>query len=216
MTPAAENTTFIQSYKKERLFHRHSNLINNRVYSCYIPRVIIGISILYLCMLLIVCIIKGYRRHRERQEKREKERIKATWQRSILKFHSRKRQTQEETSFITRPDNIHSTNCYCPSSSSSLTLNSSHTNNNTMFYSHYIKQKFSPTTIDLPSTQTSKHKKRNLSRSKRLNLLWQWGSSMGYCEYSHAKKLNAFIIELQQKYECHRTVNDDVTRVEVQ
>ncbi|EPB92653.1 hypothetical protein HMPREF1544_00382 [Mucor circinelloides 1006PhL] len=37
-----------------------------------------------------------------------------------------------------------------------------------------------------------------ISNNKRLNLLWQWSVTMGYCEYSHAKDLDAMARQLQR------------------
>lgn len=180
MIPANNNYT-IQSYKSERLFHRHSNLINNKIYSHYIPRIIIGISIFYLCILLIAYIVKRCRRHREKLEQREKDRLKLIWQKSMIELHLKKHRSRD--TLITYPNNVHTD--YCSSYSSSSTLKSN---------------QFA-TAIDFSSlNKPYKHKSIRLTRSKRLNLLWQWGLSTGYCEYSHAKKLNAFIVELQQKY----------------
>ncbi|KAL9539565.1 hypothetical protein PS6_011154 [Mucor atramentarius] len=37
-----------------------------------------------------------------------------------------------------------------------------------------------------------------INNNKRLNLLWQWSVTMGYCEYSHAKDLDAMVRQLQR------------------
>ncbi|KAG2233795.1 hypothetical protein BDF21DRAFT_423204 [Thamnidium elegans] len=49
--------------------------------------------------------------------------------------------------------------------------------------------------------QNSFYKGKNyckMNNTKRLRLLWQWGTAMGYVEYSHAKELNALIFKLSE------------------
>ncbi|OBZ89229.1 hypothetical protein A0J61_02718 [Choanephora cucurbitarum] len=39
----------------------------------------------------------------------------------------------------------------------------------------------------------------HLSQQKQLRLLWQWSLSMGYCEYSHAARLNQLVLNLESQ-----------------
>jgi hypothetical protein len=48
-----------------------------------------------------------------------------------------------------------------------------------------------------------------INHKKRLALLWQWSVSMGYCEYSHAKKLNDLVSRLQNNRGTNNHANTE-------
>lgn len=50
-----------------------------------------------------------------------------------------------------------------------------------------------------------------ISRNTRLNLLWNWSVSMGYCEYSHAKQLNDLILRLENNRDISGQNNNETT-----
>lgn len=198
-----------------------TQLPDNIVYRNYIPKFIIGLSIVYVLSFLIRCIMCKYRRTRDKKQQREIQRLKLTW-RNNMKKHQFKDSLLNEHQDIECPPTTYNESFH---SSSSSTLNSP-----TLPYKHSIVtfsqsrslstssscSSSSSKTLDIskqywPSFEKTEEVKKDvqqksrtdrcwkLNNNKRLNILWQWGVSKGYVEYEHAKNLNALIDELSNK-----------------
>lgn len=203
------------------LTNTRTQLPDNIVYRSYIPKFVIGLSIVYMLSFLIRCMISKYRRTKDKRQQREIQRLKLTWKNSIKK-HQFKDSLLNEHQDIECPPTTYNESFH---SSSSSTLNSPTTS-----YKHSIvtiSQSRSLSTSSSCSTASSKtldiskqhwpsfekseearkepqQKSRTdrhwkLNNNKRLNILWQWGVSKGYVEYEHARNLNALIDELSNK-----------------
>lgn len=203
------------------LTDNRTQLPDNIVYKNYIPKIVIGLSIVYLLSFLIRCVMRKYRHIRDKKQQREIQRLKLTWKNNIKK-HQFKDSLLIEKRDIECPPIAYNESFH---SSSSSTLNSP-----TIPYNHStinFSQSRSLSTSSSCSTSSSKTidiskqywssfnkteevKKDVHSRSrtdqcwkindnKRLNILWQWGVSKGYVEYEHAKSLNTLIDQLSNK-----------------
>lgn len=187
-------------------------LSHNKVYNNYFPIFLISLVLFYTTSYVIVYSIRKYTKNREKRQSQEKKRLKQIWETSIKKHQlcdslviSEKvdlpQLTYSRLSSSTFTSSVTVGDATLPSNSSMITFACDLKTTSTKDSSIFSFERYSKTLASKLAKQNSFYKGKNglkINNSKRLRLLWQWGSAMGYVEYGHAKELDALIFKLSK------------------
>ncbi|KAI8874663.1 hypothetical protein K501DRAFT_309305 [Backusella circina FSU 941] len=147
----------------------HQPFVNNKAYRIYLPNMVLALSLFYITSLSIWAVQRYLRRIQSRKRRIERARLRKRWEMMYRHEEAQMISYPQQTYSVTTPN---SSVTFIPTSNTSATT---------------IKQE------SLIKYDVGQYNKR------KLDLLWQWSVSMGYCVYQHGRDLDELIEELQTR-----------------
>ncbi|KAI8875126.1 hypothetical protein K501DRAFT_280671 [Backusella circina FSU 941] len=199
-----------------------------KTYTTYLPNIIIGLSTFYVLILCIKLFLKQRGRYIDKLYRKEKQRLREKWEHTLNQDNNtvygdddnkrifierpKTAYTQKSSSYAhsapyltfdnTLQDDCSVTVAHTYPNSAIFELAHPNPSDSTLINAKVIGQKIDVLDNDKRTINRSLFKYNyywKMRKSKRLDLLWQWSVSMGYCRYEYGRRLDDKIAELQEK-----------------